>query len=52
MVGWQPADSGVKPGKTATLFLFANDWRSKYGNNMSVPAEEGGPLTLAITRTG
>lgn len=28
------------------LFLFANDWRSRYHNNRIVPPEKGGPLTV------
>lgn len=32
------------------LQLFANDWRSRYGNNHALPPEQGGPLHVAITR--
>ncbi len=32
------------------LFLFANDWPSFYHNNRVVPPEQGGPLTVTITR--
>ncbi|HEY6896731.1 MAG TPA: hypothetical protein VI279_05675 [Rhodocyclaceae bacterium] len=32
------------------LYFFANDWRACYGNNHPLPPEQGGPLTVAITR--
>ncbi len=32
------------------LYLFANDWESKYGNNKALEPKEGGPLEVAIYR--
>ena len=32
------------------LNLFANDWRCMYFNNRELPPEQGGPLTVVITR--
>ncbi len=32
------------------LYLFANDWRSRYGNNHALPPDKGGPLNVTITR--
>lgn len=34
------------------LYLFANDWHGHYGNNHAMPADEGGPLSVTITRLG
>jgi hypothetical protein len=32
------------------LYLFANDWKSKYSNNKELGAMEGGPLKVSIYR--
>lgn len=32
------------------LYFFANDWPCMYGNNHALPPEEGGPLSVNITR--
>ena len=49
---WTAPSGAIQPGKTASLFLFANDLWSFYGNNSSVPENAGGPLVVRITRTG
>lgn len=46
---WTAPDSiALLPGRQ--LHLFANDWRSRYGNNHALPPEQGGPLSVVITR--
>lgn len=32
------------------LYLFANDWPSRYGNNKALTPDQGGPLRVSITR--
>jgi len=32
------------------LYLFANDWETRYGNNEELGAKEGGPLKVTIYR--
>ncbi|MCF8151168.1 MAG: hypothetical protein K9K30_00585 [Burkholderiaceae bacterium] len=32
------------------LNFFANDWPGSYGNNLALPPEKGGPLTVTVTR--
>lgn len=32
------------------LYLFANDWETRYGNNKELGAKEGGPLKVTIYR--
>ena len=34
------------------LYFFANDWPSRYRNNIPLPPEAGGPLRVAVTRLG
>ena len=33
------------------LYLFANDWPNRYGNNVALPPQEGGPLRAMLTRS-
>jgi hypothetical protein len=40
------AESGLE------VFLFANDWPSRYGNNRALPESEGGPMRATILRAG
>jgi len=32
------------------VYLFANDWETRYGNNYALKPEEGGPLKVSIYR--
>ncbi len=34
----------------AELFLFANDWPSRYGNNRVVEESDGGPMRVVVSR--
>jgi hypothetical protein len=46
-----PPDLSPEQQKTgAELFLFANDWPSRYGNNHEVPESEGGPMRVKVSR--
>lgn len=48
---WQvPADVGDLTDRQ--LYLFANDWPSRYGNNRPLRPEKGGPLRVVIQRLG
>jgi len=38
------------PMEERKLYLFANDWESRYGNNKSLSSKEGGPLIVTIYR--
>lgn len=42
--------AGPAGGAEARLFLFANDWPSRYANNHALPAARGGPLRVRIGR--
>jgi len=42
--------AGVADLPDRQLYLFANDWRSRYGNNEPLPQEKGGPLQVVIKR--
>ncbi len=48
VVGRQDIANGV----STELFVFANDWPSRYRNNKVASAKEGGPMRLTITRVG
>lgn len=39
-------------GADIELFVFANDWPDKYGNNHVLSEMEGGPMKVTITRLG
>jgi hypothetical protein len=47
-----PAPSEVNDldPKDRKLYLFANDWESRYGNNKALKPKEGGPLKVTIYR--
>ena len=38
------------PMEERKLYLFANDWESRYGNNKTLSSKEGGPLIVTIYR--
>jgi hypothetical protein len=46
---WQ-APSILSSAEENELFLFANDWPGKMGNNRAVPDRKGGPLRVSIRR--
>ena len=48
-VSWT-APKVLPTGMAAELQLFPNDWDSKYNNNASLPASEGGPMRVTILR--
>jgi len=45
-----PVHEKVKQLEDRELYLFANDWESKYGNNKELGEKEGGPLKVTIYR--
>jgi hypothetical protein len=47
---WKVTPSGESRGALRRLHFFANDWPWLYGNNYSVPPEQGGPLEVTIVR--
>jgi len=44
-----PAIDDVEP-RVRKLYLFANDWENKYGNNQALAHGEGGPLEVTVYR--
>lgn len=46
---WQAPFTLVE-GSDLQLYLFANDWPGKYGNNRAVAETAGGPLRVSIRR--
>lgn len=48
---WQaPSEVNNLDPKDRKLYLFANDWERKYGNNKALKPEEGNPLKVCIYR--
>lgn len=49
MTKWQ-APNDIDVASDRELFLFANDWPRKYGNNREAPGSKGGPLRVSVKR--
>ncbi len=45
-----PSEFNELDSEQRKLYLFTNDWKSKYGNNYALDPDEGGPLKVIIYR--
>jgi hypothetical protein len=45
---WEVPPFDTKQQKDQELYLFANDWLTRYGNNHELSSKEGGPMKVEI----
>lgn len=49
---WEiPDAAALLAPEVRELYLFANDWPNRYGNNVALSPQEGGPLRAMLTRS-